>query len=103
LSGFPRSFLAGKPTRNATSSEDGRGKCWDLGFSYELETTCSQLEDRRTAMKTIAPKRMRKIVIAKALILTALGLYLAMGIGGVLRTGADAAHPTEASHPERPR
>jgi hypothetical protein len=54
-------------------------------------------------MKTIAPKRMRKIVIAKALILTALGLYLAMGIGGVLRTGADAAHPTEASHPERPR
>jgi len=27
---------------------------------------------------------MRRVIIAKALVLTALGLYLAMGIGGAL-------------------
>ena len=38
-----------------------------------------------------SPKKMRRVIIAKALVLTALGLYLAMGIGGALRSGADPA------------
>jgi hypothetical protein len=40
-----------------------------------------------------SPKKMRRVIIAKALVLTALGLYLAMGIGGALRSGADPAPP----------
>jgi hypothetical protein len=46
---------------------------------------------------------MRKVVIAKALILTALGFYLVMGIGGALRTDADTAHPMAAAHREQAR
>jgi hypothetical protein len=41
---------------------------------------------------------MRRIVIAKALVLVALGLYLAVGISKASKTGDDAAHPTAATH-----
>jgi len=44
---------------------------------------------------------MRRIVIAKALILLALAFYLAMGISGGLTTGANPAHPMATVHGER--
>ena len=41
---------------------------------------------------------MRRIVIAKALVLVAVGLYLAAGMSKASRTGDDAAHPTASTH-----
>ena len=46
---------------------------------------------------------MRRVIIAKALVLTALGLYLAMGIGGALRSGAGPAPPMATAHHEHLR
>jgi hypothetical protein len=41
---------------------------------------------------------MRSVVVAKALILMVLGLYLAIGMGIAAKTGGDAEHPMATAH-----
>ena len=66
-------------------------------------STRSSIAPAPTEPNRGSSKKMRRVVIAKALILTVLGLYLVMGIGGALRTGADPAHPMATAHQERLR
>ena len=66
-------------------------------------STSSSIAPAPTEPNRESSKKMRRVVIAKALILTVLGLYLVMGIGGALRTGADPAHPMATAHQERLR
>jgi hypothetical protein len=44
------------------------------------------------------PKKMRRIVIAKALFLIVVASYLAIGMSKASKTGDDAAHPTASTH-----
>lgn len=47
-----------------------------------------------------SPKKMRRVVLAKALVLIALSLYLAIGMGRAPRTGGDAEHSMTTAHRE---